>query len=70
MLRICLEPEAASICVQYLQIEKEQNGFTMTKTGTKYMVVDIGGGCSFFFITYVAIFAREYCGPYINVSNF
>lgn len=43
MLRIALEPEAASVYVQFLPIEKQENGFAMTKTGTKYMVVDIGG---------------------------
>ena len=45
MLRIALEPEAASIYVQFLPIEREHQGFAMTKTGTKYMVVDIGGKC-------------------------
>lgn len=43
MLRIALEPEAASVYVQFLPIEKQGHGFAMTKTGTKYMVVDIGG---------------------------
>lgn len=44
MLQIALEPEAASIYVQYLPVERNENGFGMTKEGTKYMVVDIGGG--------------------------
>ena len=43
MLRIALEPEVASIYVQNLPIERVENSFTMTKQGTKYMVVDIGG---------------------------
>ena len=47
MLRIALEPEAASIYVQFLPIERLKNSFAMTKTGTKYMVVDIGGECFF-----------------------
>lgn len=44
MLVIALEPEAASIFVQYLPMERNKNGFGMTKEGTRYMVVDIGGG--------------------------
>lgn len=44
MLQIALEPEAASIYVQYLRIERNENDFGMTKEGTRYMVVDIGGG--------------------------
>lgn len=43
MLLIALEPEAASIFVQYLPMERNKNGFGMTKEGTRYMVVDIGG---------------------------
>ncbi|CAC5404261.1 unnamed protein product [Mytilus coruscus] len=47
-LKISLEPEAASIHCQYLPTKKllgaEQQGFTMTEPGTKYMVVDLGGG--------------------------
>lgn len=43
MLQIALEPEAASIYVQYLRIERNENDFGMTKEGTRYMVVDIGG---------------------------
>lgn len=44
MLMIALEPEAASIYAKYLPIERYPNGFGMTKEGTRYMVVDIGGG--------------------------
>ncbi|XP_062582421.1 heat shock 70 kDa protein 12A-like [Saccostrea cucullata] len=44
MLKIALEPEAASIYCQFLPIEKNPEGFGMTKEGTRYMVVDIGGG--------------------------
>lgn len=43
MLMIALEPEAASIYAKYLPIERYPNGFGMTKDGTRYMVVDIGG---------------------------
>ncbi|XP_076084466.1 heat shock 70 kDa protein 12A-like [Mytilus galloprovincialis] len=46
-LLISLEPEAASIYCQYLPTEKLsgiESGFTMSNVGTKYMVVDIGGG--------------------------
>ncbi|CAC5404260.1 unnamed protein product [Mytilus coruscus] len=47
-LKIALEPEAASIHCQYLPTKKligaEKQGFTMTEPGTKYMVVDLGGG--------------------------
>ena len=43
MLQIALEPEAASIYVQYLPIERNQARLEMTTIGTKYMVVDIGG---------------------------
>ncbi|XP_062609413.1 heat shock 70 kDa protein 12B-like, partial [Saccostrea cucullata] len=42
MLRIALEPEAASIYCQFLPIERNPEGFGMTKEGTKYMIVDIG----------------------------
>ena len=43
---LALEPEAASIFCQYLQTEHlfgVDNGFTVANTGTKYMVVDLGG---------------------------
>lgn len=54
MLRIALEPEVASIYVQYLPIERVENSFAMTKQGTKYMVVDIGGECGkFLFINHI-----------------
>ncbi|XP_052068176.1 heat shock 70 kDa protein 12A-like isoform X2 [Mytilus californianus] len=46
-LRIALEPEAASIYCQYLPTEKlegAEKGFTVADIGTKYMVVDLGGG--------------------------
>ncbi|CAC5363003.1 unnamed protein product [Mytilus coruscus] len=46
-LRIALEPEAASIYCQYLPTEKlegAEKGLTVTAIGTKYMVVDLGGG--------------------------
>lgn len=46
-LILALEPETASIYCQYLPIEKQSGtvpGFTMSTKGTKYMVVDIGGG--------------------------
>ncbi|VDI55462.1 Hypothetical predicted protein [Mytilus galloprovincialis] len=46
-LLISLEPEAASILCQYLPTETlcgVESGFTMSKVGTKYMIVDLGGG--------------------------
>ncbi|CAG2247160.1 unnamed protein product [Mytilus edulis] len=46
-LLISLEPEAASIYCQHLPTEKlngAESGFTMSKIGTKYMIVDLGGG--------------------------
>ncbi|XP_052068180.1 heat shock 70 kDa protein 12A-like [Mytilus californianus] len=46
-LLLALEPEAASIYCQYLPTEKFtgiEPGFTMSEPGTKYMIVDIGGG--------------------------
>ncbi|CAC5406609.1 unnamed protein product [Mytilus coruscus] len=48
-LILALEPEAASIFCQYLPTEKlkfSETGFAMTTEGTKYMVVDLGGGTS------------------------
>ena len=45
-LIIALEPEAASIYCQYLPTQKlhgAKEGFEMSKTGAKYMVVDLGG---------------------------
>ncbi|CAC5408536.1 unnamed protein product [Mytilus coruscus] len=46
-LLISLGPEAASILCQYLSTEKlssAESDFTMSKVGTKYMIVDLGGG--------------------------
>ncbi|XP_063406077.1 heat shock 70 kDa protein 12A-like [Mytilus trossulus] len=46
-LLIALEPEAASLYCQDLPIEKLQGadkGYCMTEEGTRYMVVDNGGG--------------------------
>lgn len=46
-LLLALEPEAASIYCQYLPTEKLtgiEPGFTMSEPGTKYMIVDLGGG--------------------------
>ncbi|CAC5408538.1 unnamed protein product [Mytilus coruscus] len=46
-LLISLEPEAASIYCQHLPTEKlsgAESGFTMSKVGTKYMIIDLGGG--------------------------
>ncbi|XP_052089282.1 heat shock 70 kDa protein 12A-like [Mytilus californianus] len=46
-LLIALEPEAASLYCQDLPIERLQGaekGYCMTEDGTRYMVVDIGGG--------------------------
>lgn len=47
-LSIALEPEAASIYCQHLNIEKSQEfgqvTLKRTKAGTQYMVLDLGGG--------------------------
>ncbi|XP_076084861.1 heat shock 70 kDa protein 12B-like isoform X2 [Mytilus galloprovincialis] len=46
-LLISLEPEAAAIYCQHLPTEKlsgAESGFTMSEVGTKYMIVDLGGG--------------------------
>ncbi|KAK3610272.1 hypothetical protein CHS0354_029731 [Potamilus streckersoni] len=48
-LKIALEPEAASLFCQYLPVEKlnSQGGnvhFSSAPPGTKYMVLDLGGG--------------------------
>ncbi|XP_069112501.1 heat shock 70 kDa protein 12A-like [Argopecten irradians] len=46
-LKIALEPEAASLYCQHLPLDKltgAEPGFSVTKTGTKYMVIDLGGG--------------------------
>lgn len=43
-LSICLEPEAASIYCQHLPTEKMDSSFTSSAHGTKYMVIDLGGG--------------------------
>lgn len=46
MLRIALEPEAASLFCQHLPLEKlvgASKGFDVSKPGTKYMVIDLGG---------------------------
>ncbi|XP_033753962.1 heat shock 70 kDa protein 12B-like [Pecten maximus] len=46
-LKIALEPEAASLYCQHLPLDKltgSEPGFSVTKTGTKYMVIDLGGG--------------------------
>nr|XP_034300194.1 heat shock 70 kDa protein 12A [Crassostrea gigas] len=46
-LTIALEPEAASIYCQYLKVAKEDTSspvLGVVKPGTKYMVVDLGGG--------------------------
>lgn len=60
MLQLALEPEAASIYVQYLPMERNENGFGMTKKGTKYMVVDIGG-------MYFQRFIQYFC--HLSYSN-
>lgn len=45
-LILALEPETASIFCQYLPVEKlkAEKSFIMSKQGTEYMVVDLGGG--------------------------
>lgn len=45
-LVLALEPEAASIYCQHLEIERGTStteGFQMSKPGTKYIVLDVGG---------------------------
>lgn len=46
-LVLALEPEAASIYCQHLEIERSKSsaeGFQMFEPGTKYIVLDVGGG--------------------------
>lgn len=48
MLRIALEPEAASVFCEQLPLEKlggASEGFDISKPGTKYMLIDLGGNC-------------------------
>ncbi|VDI17936.1 Hypothetical predicted protein [Mytilus galloprovincialis] len=59
-LLISLEPEAASIYCQHLPTEKlsgAESGFTMSKVGTRYMIVDLGG-------TYFVIIVTRSRGKY------
>ncbi|KAK3085591.1 hypothetical protein FSP39_005798 [Pinctada imbricata] len=47
LLRIALEPEAASIYCQHLPTERlggAEKGFSVSTVGTRYMVIDLGGG--------------------------
>ncbi|XP_048734696.2 heat shock 70 kDa protein 12A-like [Ostrea edulis] len=46
-LHIALEPEAASLFCQHLPVERlvgASKGFGVSRKGTKYMVIDLGGG--------------------------
>lgn len=43
-LSICLEPEAASMYCQHLPVEKMGDSFSSAGKGSKYMVIDLGGG--------------------------
>ncbi|VDI06377.1 Hypothetical predicted protein [Mytilus galloprovincialis] len=44
-LLIALEPEIASVYVQWLETNKsESGGYSIAAQGTKYLVADIGGG--------------------------
>lgn len=43
-LRIALEPEAASIFSQHLKTERSGGNLSVSGPGTRYMVIDIGGG--------------------------
>lgn len=42
-LIIALEPEAASIYCQYVKTRGTDDTFKVSKLGTQYMVVDLGG---------------------------
>lgn len=43
-LLIALEPEVASIYVQWMETDKANSGgYNIAATGTKYLVADIGG---------------------------
>ncbi|XP_062591035.1 heat shock 70 kDa protein 12A-like [Saccostrea cucullata] len=47
MLRIALEPEAASLFCQHLPVERlagASKGFGVSQEGAKYIVIDLGGG--------------------------
>ncbi|XP_062621074.1 heat shock 70 kDa protein 12B-like [Saccostrea cucullata] len=45
-LKLALEPEAASIYCQHIHVDrsKGQRGFGVSAVGTRYMVIDLGGG--------------------------
>lgn len=45
-LKLALEPEAASIYCQHIHVDRstEQRGFGVSAVGTRYMVIDLGGG--------------------------
>ncbi|XP_069130594.1 heat shock 70 kDa protein 12B-like [Argopecten irradians] len=43
-LRIALEPEAASLYCKHLPMEKGQTGISSFSAGSKYLVLDAGGG--------------------------
>ncbi|KAK3086243.1 hypothetical protein FSP39_015707 [Pinctada imbricata] len=43
-LKLSLEPEAASLLCQHIPIEKTETGLSVADVGTKYMVIDLGGG--------------------------
>lgn len=45
-LKLALEPEAASIYCQHIHVDRstKQRGFGVSAVGTRYMVIDLGGG--------------------------
>ncbi|XP_060588441.1 heat shock 70 kDa protein 12B-like [Ruditapes philippinarum] len=43
-LTICLEPEAASVYCRHLPVSKEVTSLAKFSSGTKYLVLDAGGG--------------------------
>ncbi|KAK3097633.1 hypothetical protein FSP39_011566 [Pinctada imbricata] len=43
-LKIALEPEAAAFFCQYEKTKRNENTFAAAEIGTKYMVIDLGGG--------------------------
>ncbi|KAK3086923.1 hypothetical protein FSP39_025521 [Pinctada imbricata] len=43
-LKLALEPEAASLWCQHVPIERKESGISVADIGTRYMVLDLGGG--------------------------
>ncbi|KAK3085775.1 hypothetical protein FSP39_008563 [Pinctada imbricata] len=43
-LKLALEPEAASLWCQHVPIERKESELSVADIGTKYMIIDLGGG--------------------------